>query len=55
MSKPVYFKDAAALRKWFSRNARRSSELLVGYMKRGTGGTGSLCRAYQGPFRARVL
>ena len=37
MSKPVFFKDAAALRKWISRNGRRSSELLVGYMKRGTG------------------
>jgi len=37
MSKPVFFKDAAALRKWFAGNARQSSELVVGYMKRDTG------------------
>ncbi len=35
--KPVYFESALALRRWFARNAATASELVVGYMKRGTG------------------
>ena len=35
--KPVYFRDAAALRRWFAKNAGKAPELVVGYMKRGTG------------------
>jgi uncharacterized protein YdeI (YjbR/CyaY-like superfamily) len=37
MSKPVFFKNPAALRKWFASNARTKTELVVGYMKRDTG------------------
>ena len=37
MSKPVYFSNAAALRKWFAANSRKAKELIVGYMKRETG------------------
>jgi uncharacterized protein YdeI (YjbR/CyaY-like superfamily) len=35
--KPVYFESAAALRLWFVRYAAVESELVVGYMKKGTG------------------
>jgi uncharacterized protein YdeI (YjbR/CyaY-like superfamily) len=34
---PVYFRDAAALRRWFERNAGTATELMVGYMKRAAG------------------
>ena len=37
MTRPVFFKNPAALEKWFARNARRKTELVVGYMKRETG------------------
>jgi uncharacterized protein YdeI (YjbR/CyaY-like superfamily) len=37
MSKPVFFKNPAALMKWFASNARKKTELVVGYMKRDTG------------------
>jgi uncharacterized protein YdeI (YjbR/CyaY-like superfamily) len=37
MSKPVYFRNSAALRKWFATNSGKAKELVVGYMKRGTG------------------
>ncbi len=37
MNDPVYFKDAAALRRWFARNAATASVLLGGYMKKETG------------------
>ncbi len=37
MSDPVYFKNPAALKKWFATNARKKSELVVGYMKRESG------------------
>ena len=37
MSRPVYFRNAAALRKWFASNSRKKKELVVGYMKRETG------------------
>lgn len=36
-SKPVFFRDAAALRRWFARHAGRKASLVVGYMKRATG------------------
>jgi uncharacterized protein YdeI (YjbR/CyaY-like superfamily) len=35
--KPVYFPDAAALRRWFSRHAAKKTVLLVGFMKKTTG------------------
>ena len=35
--RPVYFESAAALRRRFARHARREKELVVGYLKRGTG------------------
>ncbi len=35
--KPTYFADAVALRRWFARHAASKAELVVGYMKRGTG------------------
>ena len=35
--KPIYFRDAASLRGWFAKNAGTAPELLVGYMKKGTG------------------
>jgi uncharacterized protein YdeI (YjbR/CyaY-like superfamily) len=34
---PVFFESPAALRRWFARNAATAAELVVGYMKRGTG------------------
>ncbi len=34
---PVYFESPAALRRWFARHAATEAELVVGYMKRGTG------------------
>jgi uncharacterized protein YdeI (YjbR/CyaY-like superfamily) len=34
---PVYFESAAALRRWFARHAKTETELVVGYMKKGTG------------------
>jgi len=38
MSKaPVFFESPAALRRWFARHAAKESELVVGYMKRGSG------------------
>ena len=37
MSKPVFFRNAAALAKWFARHSQKKSELIVGYMKRDTG------------------
>ena len=36
-SDPVYFRSAAELRRWFRKNAATASELVVGYMKKGTG------------------
>jgi uncharacterized protein YdeI (YjbR/CyaY-like superfamily) len=36
-STPIYFKDAASLRRWFEKNAASATELVVGYMKRATG------------------
>jgi uncharacterized protein YdeI (YjbR/CyaY-like superfamily) len=35
--KPLYFENAAALRRWFAKNARSATELTVGFMKKGTG------------------
>jgi uncharacterized protein YdeI (YjbR/CyaY-like superfamily) len=35
--KPTYFPDPQALRRWFARHAASRRELVVGYMKRGTG------------------
>jgi uncharacterized protein YdeI (YjbR/CyaY-like superfamily) len=35
--KPNYFPDAAALRRWFAKNAGTAPELLIGYMKKGAG------------------
>lgn len=32
-TKPIYFKSAADLRRWFSRHADDSSEVLVGFIK----------------------
>ncbi len=37
MPKAVFFESPAALRRWFARNAATEAELVVGYMKRGTG------------------
>ncbi len=37
MSRPDYFENAATLRRWFAKNAASSPELVVGYMKKGTG------------------
>ena len=37
MSKPVFFRNPAALKNWFDANARKKTELVVGYMKRATG------------------
>jgi uncharacterized protein YdeI (YjbR/CyaY-like superfamily) len=34
---PVFFNSPEALRRWFARNAAAEAELIVGYMKRGTG------------------
>ncbi len=34
---PLFFRDAAALRAWFARNASTGDELIVGYMKKATG------------------
>jgi len=34
---PVFFESPAALRRWFARNAATEAELVVGYMKRGSG------------------
>jgi uncharacterized protein YdeI (YjbR/CyaY-like superfamily) len=36
-SEPVYFRSAAELRRWFRKNAATATELVVGYMKKGTG------------------
>jgi uncharacterized protein YdeI (YjbR/CyaY-like superfamily) len=35
--RPVFFRDAAALRRWFSQHAAKESALLVGFMKKTTG------------------
>jgi uncharacterized protein YdeI (YjbR/CyaY-like superfamily) len=35
--KPIFFGSARALRQWFARHARTETELIVGYMKKGTG------------------
>jgi len=35
--RPVYFESADALRRWFARHAKTETELVVGYMKKGTG------------------
>ena len=35
-SEPVYFENPAALRRWFDQNADTASELVVGFMKRGS-------------------
>jgi uncharacterized protein YdeI (YjbR/CyaY-like superfamily) len=37
---PIFFESAAALRRWFARHAVTESELVVGYLKRGTGTPG---------------
>lgn len=37
---PIYFKDAVELRQWFTRHAPTSSELVVGFMKTGSGAAG---------------
>lgn len=34
---PIYFKNAAALRRWFARNAATETELIAGFMKVGSG------------------
>lgn len=34
---PVFFANAASLRRWFAGNAGAESELVVGFMKQGTG------------------
>jgi uncharacterized protein YdeI (YjbR/CyaY-like superfamily) len=34
---PVYFESPAVLRRWFARHAATAPELIVGFMKRGTG------------------
>lgn len=34
---PLYFENAAALRRWFAEYAHIESVLIVGYMKKGTG------------------
>jgi uncharacterized protein YdeI (YjbR/CyaY-like superfamily) len=34
---PVFFESPEALRRWFTRHAATEIELVVGYMKRGTG------------------
>jgi len=34
---PLFFKNAAALRRWFAKNAATATELAVGFMKKGTG------------------
>ena len=34
---PVFFESPLALRRWFARHASTAPELVVGYMKRGTG------------------
>jgi len=36
-TEPKYFKNAAALKHWFSKNAATAEELVVGFMKTGTG------------------
>jgi uncharacterized protein YdeI (YjbR/CyaY-like superfamily) len=35
--RPVYFRDAATLRRWFSRHAAKETALLIGFMKKTTG------------------
>lgn len=35
--KPIFFVDAEALRLWFANHAAGATEVVVGYMKRGTG------------------
>jgi uncharacterized protein YdeI (YjbR/CyaY-like superfamily) len=35
--KPIFFESAEALRRWFARHAKTETELVVGYMKKGTG------------------
>jgi uncharacterized protein YdeI (YjbR/CyaY-like superfamily) len=34
---PLFFENAAALRRWFAKNAATSKVLAVGFMKKGTG------------------
>lgn len=34
---PTYFRNAAQLRRWFARNAGTADELIVGFMKSGSG------------------
>jgi uncharacterized protein YdeI (YjbR/CyaY-like superfamily) len=36
-SEPVYFRSGAELRRWFRKNSASATELVVGYMKTGTG------------------
>ncbi len=36
-SKPVFFKDKAALRKWFLKNYQKEEELWLGYYKKDSG------------------
>ena len=36
-STPEFFESAAALRRWFARHARTEKQLVVGYLKKGTG------------------
>ena len=35
--KSIYFANSTALRRWFARNAATAPELVVGFMKKGTG------------------
>jgi uncharacterized protein YdeI (YjbR/CyaY-like superfamily) len=37
---PIYFEDAGALARWLRANADTASELIVGFMKAGTGAPG---------------
>lgn len=36
-SQPVFFRDAAALRRWFAKHARTATALVIGFMKKGSG------------------
>ena len=36
-SEPIFFADAAALRRWFKKHASTAPELIVGFMKIGSG------------------
>ena len=36
-AEPVYFENPAAMQRWFAANAASAGELIVGFMKKGTG------------------